>query len=55
MDNYWYQMYYTKCMHDAEITRLRKEIQKLELEKEEKKKKKKKKKKINLLLILQQK
>ena len=22
MDNYWYYMYHTKCMHDAEITRL---------------------------------
>ena len=32
MDNYWYHMYKIKCMHDAEITRLRKLLQ-LEQEK----------------------
>ena len=27
MNNYWYEMYKIKCMHDAEITRLRKLLQ----------------------------
>ena len=27
MDNYWYHMYRIKCMHDAEITRLRRLLQ----------------------------